>query len=53
MLREALNLWRGPPLAELAFEPFAQQAITRLEEQRLIALEARVDADLAAAGTPR
>ncbi|MDA0160208.1 AAA family ATPase [Solirubrobacter ginsenosidimutans] len=48
VLREALNLWRGPPLAELAFEPFARQAITRLEEQRLIALEARVDADLAA-----
>ena len=48
VLREALNLWRGPALAELAFEPFAQQAIKRLEEQRLIAIEARVDADLAA-----
>ena len=50
MLREALALWRGPPLAELAFEPFAQAEIARLEEQRLTALEARVEADLAAGG---
>jgi len=48
LLREALELWRGPALAELAFEPFAQTAIARLEEQRLDALEARVEADLAA-----
>ena len=48
MLREALALWRGPPLADLAFEPFAQAEIARLEEQRLAALEARVEADLAA-----
>jgi predicted ATPase/DNA-binding SARP family transcriptional activator len=48
VLREALNLWRGPPLADLQFEPFAQVEITRLEEQRVAALEARVDADLAA-----
>ena len=47
MLREALELWRGPPLAELEFEPFAQAEIARLEEQRLAALEARVEADLA------
>ena len=31
------TLWRGPPLAELAFEPFAQAEIARLEEQRLAA----------------
>ena len=37
VLREALALWRGPPLAELAFEPFAQAEIARLEEQRLAA----------------
>ena len=43
----ALGLWRGPPLAELEFEPFAQVEIARLQEQRLAALEARVDADLA------
>jgi WD40 repeat protein/DNA-binding SARP family transcriptional activator len=47
VLREALALWRGPPLAELAFEPFARADIARLQEQRLAALEARVDADLA------
>jgi predicted ATPase len=47
VLREALGLWRGPALAELAFEPFAPAEIARLEEQRLVALEARVEADLA------
>ena len=46
VLREALALWRGPPLADLAFEPFAQAEIARLEEQHLAALEARVEADL-------
>jgi DNA-binding SARP family transcriptional activator/tetratricopeptide (TPR) repeat protein len=46
LLREALALWRGPPLAELAFEPFAQAEIERLEEQRLAALELRIEADL-------
>jgi DNA-binding SARP family transcriptional activator len=45
-LREALALWRGPPLADLAFETFAQTEIRRLEELRLEALEARIDADL-------
>ncbi len=48
VLREALALWRGPALADLAFEPFAQAEIARLEEQRLDALEERVEADLAA-----
>ena len=47
VLREALELWRGPALAELEFEPFAAVEIARLEEQRLVALEARVEADLA------
>ncbi len=47
VLREALSLWRGPPLEDVAYEPFAQTEIARLEEQRLAALEARVDADLA------
>jgi DNA-binding SARP family transcriptional activator/ABC-type branched-subunit amino acid transport system substrate-binding protein len=46
-LREALALWRGPPLAEFSFEPFAQAEIARLEERRLTAIEERVDADLA------
>jgi YVTN family beta-propeller protein len=46
-LREALALWRGPPLAELADEPFAQIEIGRLEEERLDAIEERLEADLA------
>jgi len=47
VLREALALWRGPALGELGCEPFAHAEIARLEEQRLAALEARIDADLA------
>jgi DNA-binding SARP family transcriptional activator len=47
-LREALALWRGPPLAEFAFEAFAQPEIARLEELRLAVLEERLDADLEA-----
>jgi DNA-binding SARP family transcriptional activator len=46
LLADALRLWRGPPLAEVAFEDFAQTEIRRLEELRLITLEARIDADL-------
>jgi DNA-binding SARP family transcriptional activator len=47
ILREALDLWRGPALADLAHESFAQAEIRRLEELRLAALERRIDADLA------
>ena len=46
LLREALALWRGPPLADFAFESFAQAEIGRLEELRLAALEERIEADL-------
>ena len=46
-LREALALWRGPALADVAYQPFAQAAIGRLEELHLLAVELRVDADLA------
>jgi DNA-binding SARP family transcriptional activator len=46
-LRAALALWRGPALADFAYEPFAQAEIARLEEVRLAALEERIDADLA------
>ena len=45
-LRAALGLWRGPPLADFAYEPFAQSEIRRLEELRLSTLEERIDADL-------
>jgi class 3 adenylate cyclase/DNA-binding SARP family transcriptional activator len=46
-LREALGLWRGVPLLDFAYEPFAQSEIDRLEEERLAVLEDRVDAELA------
>jgi DNA-binding SARP family transcriptional activator len=47
LFRESLALWRGSPLADVAFEPFAQAEIARLEERRLVAVEDRVEADLA------
>jgi DNA-binding SARP family transcriptional activator len=43
---KALDLWRGAPLADVAYEPFAQTAIGRLEELRLAALEQRFEAEL-------
>ena len=46
-MRDALGLWRGPPLADVAYEAFAQPEIARLQAQRLVALEQRIDADLA------
>ena len=46
-LREALSLWRGPPLADFLYEPFAQGEIARLEDLRVACLEERIDADLA------
>jgi DNA-binding SARP family transcriptional activator len=46
-LGDALSLWRGEPLADLAYESFAQTAIARLEELRLAARELRLEADLA------
>ena len=47
-LHDALALWRGPALADLAGEPFARAGAAPFEERRLAALEARLDADLAA-----
>ena len=46
LLREALALWRGSPLADVADEPFAQTEIPRLDELRVRALELRLEADL-------
>ena len=46
--REALALWRGRALEDVADEPFAQVEIRRLEELRLAAIEQAVDDDLAA-----
>jgi predicted ATPase/DNA-binding SARP family transcriptional activator len=48
VLREALALWRGPALVDVAAAPFAGAEIARLEEERLAAIETRVEADLAA-----
>ncbi len=46
-LREALSLWRGPPLGEFSYDAFAAPAVAQLEELQLGALEDRIDADLA------
>jgi DNA-binding SARP family transcriptional activator/class 3 adenylate cyclase len=51
-LRAGLALWRGTPLADLAFEPFSAPAAARLNEQRLAALEGRIEADLALGRAP-
>jgi DNA-binding SARP family transcriptional activator/ABC-type transport system substrate-binding protein/DNA-binding beta-propeller fold protein YncE len=47
LLSSALGLWRGEPLADLAYEPFAQAEIARVADARLAALEDRIEADLA------
>jgi YVTN family beta-propeller protein len=46
-LSEALGMWRGPVLADLADYDFAQAAAVRLDELRLVATEDRIEADLA------
>jgi predicted ATPase/DNA-binding SARP family transcriptional activator len=47
-VEEALALWRGDALADLADVPFAAPEIRRLEELRLRARELAIDAELAA-----
>jgi DNA-binding SARP family transcriptional activator len=46
-LREALALWRGPALADFAYDDFARHEIERLEDLRLLAVERRIDLELA------
>jgi DNA-binding SARP family transcriptional activator len=46
LLERALGAWHGAALADLAYESFAQPAIARLEELRLLAVEQRIDAEL-------
>jgi predicted ATPase len=46
-LRGALGLWRGPALADVRYDPWAQAEIRRLEELKEIAVEARIDAEMA------
>jgi YVTN family beta-propeller protein len=45
--REALALWRGPALADVAYEDFARPEVVRLQERHAAAIEQRIDADLA------
>ena len=47
LLAEALALWRGPALADLDDEQFARLEAARLDELRVVALEERIDAELA------
>jgi DNA-binding SARP family transcriptional activator len=47
VLDQARALWRGPPLADFRYEPFAQAEIARLEELQLTCLEERLEAHLA------
>ena len=47
LFREALAIWRGPALADFAYDDFARAEIERLEELRLITIEDRLVADLA------
>ena len=46
LLDAALALWRGEALADVADVPFAGAAARRLADQRLLALERRIDSDL-------
>ena len=47
LMRRAEDLWRGRPLDDLEFEPFARLEVQRLDEIRLLALEDRIEAELA------
>jgi len=44
---QADGLWRGRPLADLEFEPFARGEVERLEELQLVGIEERIEADMA------
>ena len=46
LLTEALTLWRGPALADVAGRPWADAAAGRLTERRLAATEDRIDTEL-------
>lgn len=47
LLSDALALWRGPAYGDFRDEEFARAAATRLDEQRLTALEEQAEARLA------
>lgn len=46
LLAEAEGCWRGRPLADFTYDPFAQAAIAQLEELRLNVAEERIEAQL-------
>jgi predicted ATPase/class 3 adenylate cyclase len=46
-LERALALWRGAPLTDFAYEPFAQTEIARLEDLRVTAIEQSIEAKIA------
>jgi predicted ATPase/DNA-binding SARP family transcriptional activator len=46
LLRDALDIWRGPALTDVSDEPFARDDAIRLEELRLGTLEQRLWAEL-------
>src|SRR5438552_12987059 len=47
LLRRALSLWRGAAYGEFTYEEFAHAEAERLEELRLVCLEARLEAEVA------
>ena len=47
MLRQALGLWRGEPFQDVIHEDAVSSEVARLNELRLVALEDRLEADLA------
>ncbi|MCO5991379.1 tetratricopeptide repeat protein [Actinoallomurus spadix] len=50
LLREGLDLWRGPALADVSAAPFAETQAARLEDLRLEAFEDHAEARLALGG---
>src|SRR4029453_3770395 len=52
-LENALALWRGSPLADLAYEPFAQPEIARLDDLRVAARERLLGGRIWARPPPR
>jgi DNA-binding SARP family transcriptional activator len=50
-LRDAQGLWRGRPFAEVAYEPWAQVEVARLDELRLVATEDLLAARLRLGGS--
>src|SRR5206468_10627972 len=47
VLQRALALWRGPALADFAYESYARAEAARLDELRVVALEDSIEAELA------